>query len=369
MRFNFGSGSGITAGPKSSGCSVFGILFGLVLVPLGFYLVYHGEVKLVDHGKVFERIEMMTPEAAAQGSGLVKTQGEATGEFLSVERWEGKALYWRTQVEEYQREEDADGDVEYDWNRVSGDEKWAAFSIGPVKVQPSGANPVGEDTVFTGVRNSSVRGFDPNLTDSKPVVGDQRLTVEVLAANKPVIVLGEVQNGTISGGSTFVVSTLDETATTQALKTEYKIAYWLVKVGAVVCLWLGAIAIFGPLLTLVGYIPLIGQRISGAFVFIALILAVVTVGLVTVFIKLFWVLVVVAAVAVGVLIWRGVKTPREPPARATGAPTAAPAAPIPVPGAAGPEALKCPQCGGEIKRADKFCTGCGAKLDEGRLAE
>ena len=37
------------------GCgSIFGVFFGIVLVPLGFFLAIYGEVRLVDHGKVFE---------------------------------------------------------------------------------------------------------------------------------------------------------------------------------------------------------------------------------------------------------------------------------------------------------------------------
>ena len=301
-------------------------------MPLGFYLVYHGEARLVNHGKVFERVEMASPEAAANVTGLVKIKGQPVGQFLSHARWDGLALYFRNTVEEYEREEDADGDVDYEWNQVSSDSKWADFSIGDIKVQPKNANPVGEETVYEGYKPKFAGDFSVDAMGRSPEVGDQRLEVEVLDAAKEIIVLGEMLSGTISGGSTFVVSTLGDTATAEALKTEYKITYWLMKGGAVLAIWFGILAIFGPLTTIVGYIPLIGERISGGLVMAALVFAIVAVGIVTVFLKLFWILVAGVVIVLAILIWRGFATPRERPSapRAGQAfsPTTAPAAPV-----------------------------------------
>jgi len=234
-----------------------------------------------------------------------------------------------------------------------------------------------------------------------PEVGDQRLEVEVLDAAKEIIVLGEMLSGTISGGSTFVVSTLGDTATAEALKTEYKITYWLMKGGAVLAIWFGILAIFGPLTTIVGHIPLIGERISGGLVMAALVFAIAAVGIVTVFLKLFWILVAGVVIVLAILIWRGFATPRQrpsaqaptpaapvqagavqapPPAAAAEAPTPTE---VPRPSAADedtqavppataeppaqPGQLKCPRCGAGITESDNFCTACGAKLDEGKL--
>jgi len=118
-----GLGGGGVGKAAKAGCgSIFGVLFGILLVPLGFYLIYHGEARLVNHGKVFEGVEMASPEAAANVTGLVKIKGQPVGQFLSHTRWDGLALYFRNTVEEYEREEDADGDVDYEWNQVSSEQ-------------------------------------------------------------------------------------------------------------------------------------------------------------------------------------------------------------------------------------------------------
>ena len=146
--FNFGSGGGGAAGAAASkgcggGCgAIFGVIFGLILVPVGFYLAYHAEAKLVDHGKIFEGIEMSQPDTAKTMDGqMVKIQGEPQGAFLTIPEWDGQALYHRTLIEEYEREEDSDGDVTYDWNTESSNSQWVdTFSLGSVEIRPDGAN-------------------------------------------------------------------------------------------------------------------------------------------------------------------------------------------------------------------------------------
>ncbi len=401
MRFNFGSGSGITAGPKSSGCSVFGILFGLVLVPLGFYLVYHGEIRLINHGEVFEGVTMMTVDAAkAATEGAVKFKGTPKCEPVTVEHYDKPVIHFSTTLEEYEREEDSDGDVDYDWNTKDSKSQFAPFSIGDIQVAPDKAKVVGAVTVFKGIKpvNSYRNFFDPKIVDSRtPQVGDQRLTVNVIDVGKELIVFGDIASGAVGGGSTFVVSALSEQATTDALKTEYKIWYWVTKVGAVFCIGFGILAIFGPLLSLVGWIPFIGNRISGAFGCVAFLFALVSVVLITVLIKLFWVMLILAAVGITVGMIIAVKSPRTAPVKAGAAPAApaptpavtpaptptiAPAptptptpapmpTPTPTPTPTAPpqagteqEAPKCPACGAEVGAEDKHCSACGAKLRE-----
>lgn len=392
-------GAGGVARAARGGCgSVFGVFIGLLLVPLGFYLVYHGEVRLVNHGKVFDGLQMMTPEQAKSATGLVKFSGVPKGDFLKVQHFDGPALYYRITVEEYQEERDSDGDIDYEWNTVSSESGWADFTVGPIAVRPKGANPVGEETVWSGYKARGMSSFEPGGGSGRSTqVGDQRKTVEVLDARKSVIVVGQMASDGVSGGSTFVVSTLPETATSQALHTEYKIAYWLMKVGAVLAIGFGIVMIFGPLLSIVGYIPFIGERLSGLFIVGALFFAVVVVGVTTLLIKLFWVFVVIAVLGIAVLVWKGFTSPRTrpgtgampaagpvprptaagatpPPASAVPQPTPTPAA-APAPGApvdTGPDYdsegnLICPKCQQKITEADNFCMNCGAKLDQGRL--
>jgi hypothetical protein len=160
-----------------------------------------------------------------------------------------------------------------------------------------------------------------------PQVGDQRLTIGVIDAGPDLIVLGQVVNKACSGGSSFVVSCLDEAGTEAALRLEYKVMYWVLKGGAIVALWIGLMALFGPLMTLVGYIPFLGERISGALAFGALFFSAAMIGIATVAVKFFWVIVAVVILVIAFFVWRGVSTPRQRP----GAVPPAPPAPLPPP--------------------------------------
>jgi len=388
MSINFNVGSGKIAGgagkAAAGGCgSIFGVFFGLLLVPLGFYLVYYGEVRLVNHGKVFDSVQMMSTDQAAQTQELVKITGTPDGQFLSVEHYNSPALYYRITVEEYQEEKDSDDKVSYDWNTVGGgDQAWANFKIGSIQVRPKGANPVGEETVWTGYKPRGMSSFEEGGGSGRSAqVGDQKKTIEVLDARKPVIVLGDMASDGISGGRSFVVSTLAETATSQALHTEYKVAYWLMKGGAVLAIGIGILMIFGPLTTLVGYVPLVGNQLTGLFGVFAFFFAIVAVGLVTLFIKAFWILVVLAAIGIVVLVIAGVVTPRRRGGAAAAMPAAGPAMPVAGPAmpatptqpqpaplqpqpAAQPEAGKCPGCGADVKPGAKFCPSCGTRLGQ-----
>ncbi len=390
MDFNLGSAGNLVSGAasgggaKSAGCSIGGIFFGLLLVPLGFYLVYHGEVKLINHGKVFEAVEMTSADAVAATEGeAVKFKGAPEAAFLTVEHYDRPVIYFSRSLEKYVEETDEDGEVERDWETQDSRSQFADFTIGEIKVEAGKAKAVGAEQVFQGIKpvNSWRNRFDESIADSRsPQVGDERLTVRVIDATKELIVFGDMKSGTVGGGSTFVISALGDQATTDQLKTEYTMFYWLMKVGAVFCIGGGIIAIFGPLLTLVGYIPFIGSRMTGAFGCAAFAVGLVSVLLVTIFIKLFWVLIVLLVVGLAVGIAIAVKSPRQAPGHAPAAappkPIAAPPTPTPTPAPTPtptptptPAAITeeaedtyCTECGAEVEAGETFCGSCGHKL-------
>ena len=400
MDFNLGSAGNLVsgaakgAGAKGSGCSIGGIFFGLLLVPLGFYLIYHGEVRLINHGKVFGAVEMMSTDVALATEGEpVKFKGAPEAQFLTVEHYDAPVAYFSRRLEKYVEEKNEDGEAERDWETENTTSKFADFTIGKIKVEASKAKAVGAELVFEGIKpvNSWRDTFDPSIVDSRsPQIGDEKLTVRVIDATKELIVFGDMQNGTVGGGTTFVISALGDQATTSQLKTEFTMFYWMMKVGAVFCIGGGIMAIFGPLLSLVGYIPFIGSRMTGAFGCAAFAVGLVSVLLVTIFIKMFWVLVVLLVVGLAVGISIAVKSPRKasghaPPAAVgpaaapptptvapptpTPTPTPAPAptpmrAPIPTPVVAADEAedRHCTECGAEVEPGEKFCGSCGHKL-------
>ncbi|MEN6549848.1 MAG: hypothetical protein ABFE07_27720 [Armatimonadia bacterium] len=328
MSFNFslGNSGGVSAGTGgcagcSTGCgAIFGLLFGLLLVPAGFYMVYYGEAKLVNHGVVFARTAMLPVEAAAKvKEGLVKFKGQPKGEFLRVPRYDKPVLYWDTDIEEYQEKRDSDGDRTHSWESVGGETKWAVFTIGPLKINPEKAKPIGQKMVFKGVKKRNAATFDPAVSDSSPAVGDRRLELRVIDANSPLIVLGDPDGQTCCGGSTFVVSALDEAGTEKALRTEYKVFYWMLKIGAGLAIWLGLIAIFAPLTGLLGGMPLVGGSLGAAFAFGAFVFSALMVAVATFALKFFWLVAILAALALVAVVAVGIGMSRK---RAAAAPSA-----------------------------------------------
>lgn len=326
LNLNLGNAASAGAGGAlNAGCrSIFGMLFGIVLIPAAFGLVYYGERKLVNHGIVWERTPLTTLEVAAGLPGqLVKVKGKPVGEFLIAPRYkQGKVVYWRSDLEQYKEHQDSEGKREYSWDTEESKSEWAPFKLGSLSIVPDRANPVGEERVFRGFKPRAGADFDPAKWDTSPSVGDQRLTVDVLKPDHDYLVMGWVQDKTISTGSTFVVSSLDEARTVETLKTEYKIAYWLLKGGGVLCLWMGLMALFGPLMTLVGWIPFVGERLSAALAFVMLLFSAVVVGLLTLLFKLFWVILAVSVLVIVLLIVRGITSPRQRPLPAPPPPAA-----------------------------------------------
>ncbi|MFO7945836.1 MAG: TMEM43 family protein [Armatimonadota bacterium] len=333
MNINVGS-----SGSRSGGCSIFGILIGLLLIPAGFYMVYYGEVQLINHGDEFEAVEMMTLEdATAADDTTVKFRGMPQGEHLDVDYYDKPVLYFKWVREMYERDEDSDGDVTYDWETQESKYKIAPFSIGSIDVRAGSAKIVGAQKVFEGIRPNSSRSdaFDPTLTGRhSPSVGDQRLTVEVIDIGKELIVFGHkagsvIEQGGGEAGKTFVVSALGDEGTADFLQSEYRLYYWMLKGGAVLAIAIGILMVLGPLTTLFGYIPMVGQGLNAVIGAFAFGFALISVLLITLFLKLFWLLVALVVVGILIAVVLAVRSPRQPPesAAAATAPPKPPARP------------------------------------------
>lgn len=323
-------------GRASGGCgSIFGVFFGIALIPLGIYLAYYGEAKLINHGAVFDGIIMTAPQDTKTQEALVKTHGHPEGDFLEADHHNKPVIYFRDSIERYERQEDSDGDVSYSWETVESKARWASFHIGDINVTPDAAKAVGDREIFRGLKTSNTYGrFDPSLSDGQAEVGDLRRIISVMDADQEVIVVGRLLGRNISDGSTFVVSVLDEAGTSAALHTEYKILFWLIKGGAVLCIWIGFVSIFGPLMRIVGYIPLLGNHVTGMLNLVFLVVSVFIVAVITFLTKFFWFVVAAVFLFVVFFIYRGATTPREGPLPPV--PPAPPSVPPVPPGPSGP---------------------------------
>lgn len=317
MQFNMGGGG---SSGSSGGCSLVGILIGLLLIPAGFYMAYYGEMKLVNHGEVFESVVMMTPEKAATVDGdVVKFKGMPVAEPIEVDYYDKPVIYFDKRLEEYEREEDADGDVSYTWKTQRSTSKFVPFTIDQIRVQPGDAKVVGAREVFRGIssHSSATGGFDASVVDTHtPEVGDRRLTLEIIDTGQELIVFGRKKGDTVAGGSTFVVSALDELSTAAELKAEYRLFYWLLKGGAVLAITIGILLFLGPLTTIFGYVPLLGRSLNSAIGAAAFAFAIIAVLMVTVFLKLLWVLIALLVLGLIVAVIMAVRSPEQPPPKA-----------------------------------------------------
>jgi hypothetical protein len=79
----------------------------------------------------------------------------------------------------------------------------------------------------------------------------------------------------------------------------------------------------------VGWIPFLGERISGALAFGALFISVAVVGVATVAVKYFWLVAAVLLLLIVFFTWRGFTTPRQRPGSVPLPPAPLPPAPLP----------------------------------------
>ncbi len=394
MRFPFNIRSSAGAGLAQSGeqaaggCGVvFQPIVGLILIPIGLYLVFHSEVRLINHGRVWAETELVSAEQAATITGRVKIKGFPEGEFLTHARSDRPVVYWEQELEEFIEKTETTGTgsdrrtrTVREWERQDFQRDWADFKIGGVQIRPDGAQAVGETQVFQGTRRGGGEFTTEGLGGAR--VGDERLTVRVIGADRELMICGDVAGGTISGGRTFVVSALNDASTEQTLRTQYMVAYWLLKAGAVLCLTVGLMMIASPALYLFGFIPFVGRGMSAAVFGAALLGSLAVVIVLTVALKFWWLLLLVLILSIGVGAWAGSRVRRRRGPSPAAVPTAVPPSPIQPPavdatlgamseappappGPAAPPKAKCERCGANVEPTDRFCGSCGRWLQPG----
>ncbi len=345
------------------------VISGIIMLPAGAYLIWDAETQLTDYGADFARIEMMQPEAARSVEGeLVKVQGQPEGEFLVIDEWEGEALYHHKLVEGYKQDTSGhDEGPSYRWQTLSSNLEWvASFTIDGIEIQPAEAHPVGREVVHSVYRKTGERVFSPVTERVSPSVGDDRINIEILDAAKPVVVLGEISGGVIAGGTRFVVSTQNEEQTLQTLKSEYGREKWRNRGYAAVFLFMGLACILIGLQLALGKLPVVGDQFSWGTTGLVLVVTMVWVLVAGLSMGLFWIVGGILLLTLVVFAYRGATTPREEvPVVATeeapcreGPPTS------PAAEDAGDAAgLSCANCGAALDAEDKFCAGCGSRVE------
>ena len=278
--------------------ALLGTLFGLSILTAGMYLAYHSEAVLVNHGRVFDAVKLTAPnQATAQGE-LVKIHGRPTGDFLSTKHFDAPVIYLRETIDRYTGSNDEKADVIHGWETVSSTTQWAPFMLGDITVIPHKARPMGEREIHRSVKSRQTGGqFDAGFPETWAAAGDLRRVIHVIEADTKIVVFGRLTGKTISGGSTFIVSRVSESVTGGFLHTDHKMHYQGLKVAALLCIWVGFLWIFRPL---VAALPIAWP--ASLLTFMPAITFLVLAALVTLIISVLAVYFWYAAVAVALLV-------------------------------------------------------------------
>jgi hypothetical protein len=136
-----------------------------------------------------------------------------------------------------------------------------------------------------------------------PKLGDYRIIFEYVPKDANLIVVGEISQNTINSGDVFIVSNKTDAELISDLKTSENIMYWALKILSWFLLTMGFASLFGPIIALLNFIPIAGKAASCAGGVVGGVLSLIIVVLGTLFIRYWWVFVVL--VVVGMVVGIG----------------------------------------------------------------
>lgn len=278
--------------------SVSGIFFGLILIAIGFGLVWFGE-RQKEYSKDVAAIPMVTTVASVQ-TGMVKVQAvPVASPALVAPLTSESVVYYTYKKEEYrkvketrnetrtvqQNGQDVQQTVQRDvyvdkWVDVGSDKKWATFSVGGAAVDGTGAS-------LSYIKLKKLYEKE----QPAPVGGEVQKTREVvegIPTSAALLVVGEVANGAIKSGTPFIITDKSNDELLAAMQSSESWKYWGFKIAAWLLMTIGFVMLFGPITTLLNILPGLGSLVSGVLFLVFGILSAIIVLLGTVVIRYWW---------------------------------------------------------------------------------
>lgn len=336
--------------------AVGGIGGGIVAIIIGFILVYTSVYSVKEHSKVVAALPLeQASEVEANVNETVKIQGQpvlSVPRVLSYQMCDplgcqyaldasesiGNALYINGVYERYEvvkvtktetrivteggqdiEETVETTSYEEQWVEQGQKELWSEFNLANFQINPENAKLVSEleEEVIENVYIPNATNLNTYDQEVSAQVGDTRLNVSYLPLPDQVIVVGDVVNGEITGGDTFIVSDLGDSELVERLKSEEQTTRIVMRVVSWLMLTAGFTALLAPLMELIEIVPLFGGMIKAvAGVISAIVAAVIVLG--GVLILKYWYLCLLGfVILLGVGIWVLVK--RKKPASAPAA--------------------------------------------------
>ncbi|HEC65171.1 MAG TPA: hypothetical protein ENI23_07755 [bacterium] len=303
---------------SSTGC----ILLAPVFIFLAFFILFKGETFQKSSIVVQDLpLEQAADVTATEGMHKIAGDPEVTKTVTAPEF--GEVLYYSAKTEEYKEVEEKDTrtEVYYEdgvrrereveqtkivdkWVQEDSDSGWGEFKLGEYTIKPAAAK---EELLLDEAEYRNFLGgefFEHDPGNSIPVeLGDERILLSYLAVDaEDMIVIGEIQGDTISGGEVFIVSNKSDGQLLQDLEAQESLLFWASKIGAFILLSIGFQTLFAPILILTNFIPIAGKMARSAASGIAGLLAFLLVIFGTIVIKFFWIIIVLCGlVTVGLV--------------------------------------------------------------------
>ena len=240
--------------------SVVALIIGMLIIVIAFLVLGFNEGHFYNQNLVrwlptTESEDLVVSEdMLVFEEGMVKMLGvpEARTE-LTVPDYEKKLLFTRSVYEEK---------IEDKWVMVRTDESWVNFELLNIGVVP----------------NYAIQYFDLEEKYVKETE-NERQTIYGLDADAPIIVVGAIKDGMITGGDVFVISNKSDSVLESDLKAAMHYNWWLYKLFSVLLLSIGIVTFFFPLLKFlevfqemgfVGVLAFIGISIGLAFLLVVI---------------------------------------------------------------------------------------------------
>ena len=289
--------------------SVGGIFFGLILFFGSFGVMWYSE-NFTEHSKVVEALPMS--DAAALEEGTVKFEGALeVDQYVYAEPNFEEVLYYNYLPETCVREtytttevvtrdgQDIEQTIEKERNVWKGEplEEWASFSVGGVSVNAENAMSKLQLTTIAQEGDFKSKECTPDAVRHKTMGF-------VPSDSTTLLVVGDYLGGSVTGGSTFIVTDMGNDALVAKLQGEEKALFWILKAIAVGMFAAGLTMIVSPVLMLLNILPGLGKALQAVVFFISLILGIVVVLLATIILKFWWLILLVVLGFAGWGIWK-----------------------------------------------------------------
>lgn len=278
-----------------------GIIFGIILVIASMVGLVWGE-HLDKNSKILETMPVLTAQEAVQKNGesvIVKGTPTITKEIEGVALDEPTLYYHHTienletklvTEEETEIIEEDGQDVEVtkevtklvdEWVVEKDEAKWAGFKIGDINISPENAS-LSHATLKT------IKEEGSEETKRREIV--RILPLEDLT------VIGLMQSSSIKSGDPFIIANATKDQILEQMISSERTMYWIIKIACLIGLIIGFQLILGPLLTLVGVIPILGSITKFGALAVSIVVALVITVLLSLISK-FWYIVIILVVA------------------------------------------------------------------------